>query len=263
MVIDSGACSAKRARALRRRADHRPAGGAPPRRGLRPALLLAAIFVALSDYPALAEVDEGSLGAWYMYFWNHERSESAFGWQGDIQYRAWDALPDMEQLLLRGGLTWRPGEGPVKLTLGVAHITTGEYGRGSATVEERRLYQEALIPQRLGRAQLTHRLRLEQRDVDGQSTRNRARYFVALNYPLNGPTLAPGAIYASIYNELFLNLENDIGGGREVDYYDRNRSYAALGYVVSTGLRLQFGYMHQDTADWDKGQLQLNIFHAF
>ena len=221
-----------------------------------------AILILLPWLP-LAHADEDRTGAWYMYFWNHDRSDSRFGAQGDIQYRNWDLLGDMEQLLIRGGLTWRPTQGPLKLTLGLAHITSGEFGNRSNNSEEIRLYQEALIPHRIGRrAHFTHRLRLEQRDVDGQNTRNRFRYFLAFNYPLNQDTLGAGAVYLSFYNELFVNLEKDIGGGRKVDRYDRNRAYGAIGYSVSDRVRLQFGYMHQDSDTREKGQLQFNLFHS-
>ena len=64
-------------------------------------------------------------------------------------------------------------------------------------------------------------------------------------------------------NELFVNLERDIGNGREVDYFDRNRTYVALGYSLSDNIRLQFGYMHQETDNLGKGQLQFNLFHRF
>jgi|SRR6056297_407252 len=225
---------------------------------------VAGYLLLLLASPLLATVDEDEVGAWYMYMWNHDRSDSRFGLQGDVQYRNWDLLGDMEQLLIRGGLTWRPENTPVKLTLGTAHITTGKYGSRSGNTTENRLYQEALIPHRIGsRLQVTHRLRLEQRDVEGQSTRNRFRYFLAFNYPLNQDSLGRGAIYLSLYNEIFLNLEKDIGNGRRVDNYDRNRAYAAIGYGMSDSIRLQFGVMHQDTDPWSKNQLQLNVFHNF
>jgi hypothetical protein len=228
-----------------------------------PSALLALALCSLSLPGAAQTVNEDRTGAWYMYMWNHDRSDSRFGAQGDVQYRNWDFVGDMEQLLVRGGLTWRPENSPLKLTLGLAHITTGEYGDTSNNVTEVRLYQEALAPQRIGRAFLTHRFRLEQRDVDGQSTRNRFRYFLGVNVPLNQDTLDHGALYLSFYNEIFVNLEKDIGDGREVDRYDRNRIYGAVGYALSDSLRLQFGYMHQDTKPWAKGQLQFNIFHSF
>jgi len=222
-------------------------------------------FLALAiSGAATAQVDESETGAWYMYFWNTTLQNSNFGFQGDVQHRNWDLGGDLEQLLVRGGLTWSPQGSGVTYTLGLAHITSGAYGSDRSKTREKRLYQEALIPQRIGsRLYLTHRLRLEQRDVDDQDFRNRFRYFLALNYPLNQDTLGKGAIYLSFYNELFLNLERDIGNNREVDYFDRNRVYAALGYSLTDSVRLQFGYMHQETDNLGKGQLQFNLFHRF
>src|SRR5690606_36104090 len=113
---------------------------------------------------------------------------------------------------------------------------------------------EALVSQLVGnKSFFSHRFRLVQRDVDNQDRRNRLRYALGLNYPLNQDTLGKGAVYLSLYNELFLNLEQDIGGGRQVDYFDRNRTYAALGYSLSDRTRLQFGYMHQELDNYGKG----------
>ncbi|MCB1670377.1 MAG: DUF2490 domain-containing protein [Gammaproteobacteria bacterium] len=221
------------------------------------------LFCSFSQL-AGAQVDESETGAWYMYLWNTSLENSNFGFQGDVQHRNWDLGGDLEQLLIRAGATWSPDNSNVTYTLGLAHITSGAYGRDSSKSRERRVYQEALVPQVLGsKVYLTHRFRLEQRDVDGQDFRNRFRYFVALNYPFNQNTLAQGAVYLSLYNELFVNLERDIGGGRRVDSFDRNRTYAALGYSLTDTIRLQFGYMHQETDNLGKGQLQFNLFHRF
>lgn len=223
------------------------------------------IFVVSYSNQALAQIDEDQLGAWYMYFWNTRLENSNFGFQGDIQHRNWDAPGgDLEQLLIRGGFTWTPEGSNNTYTLGYANIETGVFGPSGASSREHRIYQEALIPQQLGsRVFLTHRFRLEQRDVEGQDFRNRARYFVALNYPFNQDSLGEGAVYLSLYNELFVNLEQSIGNGRQVDYFDRNRTYVALGYSLTDTVRLQFGYMHQETDNLGKGQLQFNLFHRF
>lgn len=210
------------------------------------------------------QIDEDQIGAWYMYFWNTRLPDSNFGFQGDIQHRNWDMGGDLEQLLIRGGLTWSPEGSNHTYTLGYANIKSGAFGPSARKSREHRIYQEALIPQRLGgKLFLTHRFRLEQRDVDGQDRRNRARYFLAANYPFNRSDLGEGAVYLSFYNELFLNLEQGIGNGRSVDHFDRNRAYLALGYSLSDDIRLQFGYMHQETDDVGKGQLQFNLFHRF
>jgi hypothetical protein len=60
-----------------------------------------------------------------MYFYTTKFKNSQFGIQGDVQYRNWNTLGDLEQLLLRSGVTYKPTNTDVTLTIGVAHITTG------------------------------------------------------------------------------------------------------------------------------------------
>ena len=204
---------------------------------------------------ARAQVDEDQLGAWYMYFFNASFDDSRWGLQGDVQYRNWDLGGDLEQLLLRGGVTYRPESADVLFTLGYANIASGEFGDGDSTVGEDRVYQEALLPQRVGsRVRLRHRFRFEQRWVERQDFRTRFRYALFMDIPLNRNDLARGAWYLAFYNEIFINGERDIGGGREVEIFDRNRAYAALGYSLSHTLRLQGGYMYQYSDAVEKGQ---------
>jgi len=198
-----------------------------------------------------------------MYLWNVSEEGSNTGFQGDIQHRNWDLGGDLEQLLIRGGRTWRPSGGPVQYTFGAAHITSGVFGSSGDKTREKRLYQEALIPQRVGRRLFfSHRFRFEQRWVDNQDFRTRLRYFIGLNVPLNQDTLGAGATYLSFYNELFVNLNENIGNGRSVDYFDRNRLYLAFGYSLRDDLRFQVGYMHQELDNIGKGQLQFSFLHS-
>jgi hypothetical protein len=225
--------------------------------------LLAAVLLC-TTVPALAQVDQGQDGAWYTYAWTQRFEDSSFGWQGDIQQRNWDLADDTDQLLIRSGATWTPADSKVRYTLGAAWVRSSAFGPSSADSEELRLYQEAFVPQTVGsRLFFSHRWRLEQRWLEGQDQRNRLRYSLGLNVPFNQGNLNQGAIYLSLYNELFLNLERGIGNQRKVDYYDRNRAYAALGYSLSDSSRLQFGYMWQETENWGKGQLQLSLFQNF
>ena len=227
-------------------------------------LLCIILAVPAFAHPLQAQVDEDQTGAWYMLMWSHENASTGFGLQGDIQYRNWDTIGDLEQLLIRGGATWRPRGSAVRYTVGYAHITSGAFGHDDATSGEHRLYQEALASHRVAeRLFFAHRLRLEQRWVDGQDLRARFRYFLGLNYPFNQSSLKRGAVYLSLYNEVFVNLNRDIGGGRRVDYFDRNRAYAALGYSLRDNLRFQFGYMWQESSNHGKGQLQFNVIYSF
>ena len=225
---------------------------------------IAAASLLLTAAPALSQIDQGQEGAWYSYAWTDRFEDSRFGWQGDIQERFWDIDSDLEQRLVRAGGTWTPVNGTARYSLGAAHIRSSAFGPGNADTEEVRLYQEAFLPQTLAeRFFLSHRWRLEQRDVEGQDLRNRLRYFIGLNVPLNQATLGKGAMYLAFYNELFVNLERDIGNQRGVNYFDRNRAYAALGYSLSDRTRLQAGYMWQQTDGIGKGQFQLNLFQNF
>ncbi|WP_299520884.1 DUF2490 domain-containing protein [Winogradskyella sp.] len=221
--------------------------------------ILLAVFSFSSGF---SQVDESQTGAWYMYFYNLQFKGSPWGIQGDFQYRDWQGLGDMEQLLLRSGITYSPKGAGVMLTLGYANITTGEFGESDSTFGENRMYQEALIPQKLGnRFYLTHRFRYEQRFVENQDFRTRYRYNLFLNVPLNRKALTKKAIYAALYNELFINGQTDIGDGREVELFDRNRTYLGIGYVLSPKIRFQLGWMNQKTVDWGKGQLQFSMHH--
>jgi uncharacterized protein DUF2490 len=218
----------------------------------------------LISFEVFSQINEDKMGAWYMYFWNTKINSGSFGFQGDLQYRNWNIIGDLEQLLLRGGATYSSANNNAMFTLGYAHVTTGEYGEGKNTLQENRIYQEALLPQKIGnRFYLTHRFRYEQRFVENQDFRTRWRYNLFLFVPFNKTDLKKGAIYLALYNELFINGERDIGNGNTVEIFDRNRAYGALGYSLSDNLRMQLGYMQQTTDDWSKGQLQLSLHHKF
>ena len=200
-----------------------------------------------------------------MYFWDTQLKESQFGFQGDLQYRNWNILGDLEQLLLRGGLTYRPKETRIKFTLGYAHIVTGKDGIDNTdTSHENRIYQEAIFPSKLGnRFYFNHRFRFEQRFVENQDFRTRVRYNLFLNIPLNQIELTKNAWYLAFYNEIFINGQKDIGNGNSVELFDRNRLYAGLGYALKDNLKVQFGWMNQTTKELSKNQLQFSLHHVF
>lgn len=221
--------------------------------------ILMSVSAVAQDGP-----NEEQYGAWYMYFFNKSFKNSQFGIQGDYQFRFWDAGADLEQVLLRTGATYKPKEANVLFTLGYANITTGTFGESRENSVENRMYQEALIPQALGkRFFLTHRFRYEQRWVEGQDFRTRYRYNLFLNVTLNGTKLSQKVFYLALYNEIFINGERNIGDGRSVELFDRNRTYVGLGYGITDNLRMQLGLMRQETDSWTKSQGQVSLHHNF
>jgi len=228
--------------------------------------IILIVFGALSFNLSFGQTsfDQDQQGAWYMYFWNTTFGDSNFGLQGDVQYRNWDLGGDLEQLLLRGGITYSPKDAGVKFTLGYGNITTGQFGESKESSGESRIYQEALFPQKLGnRFFLNHRLRYEQRFVDNQDLRTRYRYNLFLNVPINAEKIELKTVYLALYNELFINGQRKISQESRVEIFDRNRSYAALGYVLRDNLKVQLGIMRQTTDNWAKNQLQLSLHHKF
>lgn len=226
--------------------------------------LVTILLVFLVSSSTYSQIDEDQTGAWYMYFFNHQFKDSRWGVQGDIQYRDWQILGDKEQLLLRSGITYRPKNAGVLFTAGFANITSGQFGDSYDTSNENRIYQEALIPQKLGsRFLITHRFRFEQRFVENQDFRTRYRYNLFINVPFNNKDLSPKTIYGAFYNELFINGQRSIGSNATVEIFDRNRTYLGLGYVLNNKVRFQFGWMNQSTDNWTKPQLQFSMHHNF
>lgn len=213
---------------------------------------------------ASCQVDQDKLGGWYMYFFNSTIKESAWGFQGDIQLRNWNIAGDLEQLLLRGGLTYKPKNTKIKFTLGFGDVTTGAYGAEHNTTRESRIYQEALFPIKIGnRFHMNHRARYEQRFVQNQGFRTRYRYNLFLNVGLTNKELKKNTLYLALYNEIFINGQKNIGNGNTVEIFDRNRFYIALGYMLLDNLKIQGGLMNQTTNGWKKNQLQLSLHHKF
>ena len=211
-----------------------------------------------------AQEDQDKLGSWYMYVFNTGFNDSKWGFQGDIQHRNFNILGDLQQIMLRGGINYKPKNTPLKLVLGYANITTGTQGSSDETFAENRLYQETSFAVKLGKKIYSnHRFRYELRFVDDHNTRTRYRYNLFINIPLKGETIVAKTPYIAFYNELFINGQRNIGMGRTVEFLDRNRLYSAFGYMIRQGLKVQFGLMRQTTNLSGKNQLQFSIHHSF
>ena len=223
--------------------------------------LIISLLLIIGIAPkGIAQINEDKLGAWYMYFYNTTIKTGPWGVQGDIQYRNFNLMGDLEQLLLRSGITYKPQNANIKFTLGYGHITTGTFGDDESTTQESRIYQEALYPVKFGERFFTnHRFRYEQRFVESQDFRTRYRYNLLVNIPINQKTMGKNTLYLALYNELFINGERKVGNNKKVELFDRNRLYAALGFYIQKQLKVQLGVMTQTTNAVEKNQLQLSI----
>ncbi len=212
-----------------------------------------------------AQDDPNDIGAWYMYiFETRFQKDSLWGVQGDVQHRNYNVIGDLQQLLLRGGITYRPKESKLKFFLGYAFIIGEKVGDSREKTIENRFFPEASFPIKLGKGiYSSHRFRYEIRFIENQDLRTRYRYGMFFNIPLNKPVIEPKTTYLSLYNEIFINGQRHIGDGKTVPFFDRNRLYGALGYFFKKGLKMQLGLMRQTSNTSGKNQLQLSLHHNF
>ncbi|MDU8886225.1 DUF2490 domain-containing protein [Yeosuana sp. MJ-SS3] len=208
--------------------------------------------------------NEENTGARIIYFYYHKFEESNFGIQGDVQYQDWEIFGDFNLFLVRSGLTYTPKSKNIRFILGYAFAVIQPVWLDTENFNENRIYQEILFPHRLGKIfHIVHRFRYEQRFIQNQNFRTRFGYNLFIHVPLNKVKLETNALYLSIFNELFINGETDIGNGRTVKQFDRNRTFLGFGYVLNDNIKFQFGLVKEKTSRIKNDYLQLVMQHSF
>ena len=206
--------------------------------------------------PSLSKAQESDLGNWLIYI-GSKKLEGKWNLHNEIQYRNYDAIGDLEQLLLRTGIGYNLSENNNNLLLGYGFIKSENYaanGLDKITVNEHRIFQQFTSKQKVGKLSLTHRYRFEQRFVE-DDFKARFRYFLAFKLPFKGTEEAPSKCYLSAYNEIFLNTKSSV--------FDRNRVYGGLGYQLNKNVRLEAGYMNQFFESGGRDQINLITFVNF
>ncbi|WP_289044599.1 DUF2490 domain-containing protein [uncultured Olleya sp.] len=199
---------------------------------------------------------ESNLGNWLIYIGSKQLKN---GWNihNEVQYRNYDAVGDLEQLLLRTGLGYNLTENNNNLLLGYGYILSENYVGDTdkkVSVNEHRIFQQFTTKQKIGSIGLSHRYRFEQRFVE-EDFKMRFRYFLGLKVPLQNKPDGNNPLYFSAYNEIFLNTKTSI--------FDRNRLYGGLGYQFSKQLRLELGYMNQFFETSSRDQINIIAFVNF
>lgn len=212
--------------------------------------LILVFFVVAGTFSFAQKSD---LGAWYMYFGNNKINKK-LNFHNEIQYRNFDGIGDLEQLLIRTGLGYDLTENNNNVLLGYGFILSRPYSNGEKTENiEHRIFQQYITKQKFGRFYLQHRYRLEERFLQ-DDFRMRFRYLLGLNIPINNKEMLPKTLYASVYNEIFLNMNSPT--------FDRNRVYGALGYVINKNMRIEAGYMNQIQENKNRGQIQIGFYNT-
>ncbi|MDH5032691.1 DUF2490 domain-containing protein [Chryseobacterium cucumeris] len=209
-------------------------------------------FTVLGLGSILTFAQKNDLGAWYMYFGNNRISKK-LNWHNEIQYRNFDAVGDLEQLLIRTGIGYDLTENNNNVLLGYGFILSQPYVNGEKKENiEHRIFQQYITKQKFGRFYLQHRYRLEERFLE-DDFRMRFRYMLGVNIPITQKEMLPKTLYASVYNEIFLHFDSPV--------FDRNRVYGALGYVINKNMRIEAGYMNQIQENRNRGQIQIGFYN--
>jgi len=202
------------------------------------------------------ETGENKLGSWHMYFGTNKVSEK-LSIHTEAQLRYYEQGKNFNQLLLRTGANYHINSDAIA-TIGYGYITTdGTFEEPADDLDSRehRIFQQFILKNKVGNFGFEHRYRLEQRfiqtgdsgDTDfSKSTQHRARYRLQVTLPISK------TIFLNVYDEVFLNLQNNVFG--------QNRLYGAIGFHVFKNTSLQVGYLknHFPSAHFDR--LQIGVF---
>lgn len=213
--------------------------------------LLSLVF--LFSVSALSQSSD--LGNWLIYFGNKKFNDK-WNLHHEVQYRNYNAVGDLEQLLLRTGIGYNLSENNNNLLLGYGYILSSNYisEDEKVDVEEHRIYQQFITKQSFGRFSFAHRYRFEERFIEGDF-KFRFRYFLTFKTALNNKTLTDKTLYLSTYNEIFL------GGTSPI--FDRNRLYGGLGFKLNKSLSFELGYMNQFFETSGRDQVNVIVSCSF
>ncbi|MDG1396239.1 MAG: DUF2490 domain-containing protein [Flavobacteriales bacterium] len=193
------------------------------------------------------------VGNWLIYIGN-KKVNSRFNLHNEIQYRNYDAIGDLEQLLLRTGLGYTFKDNSSNLLLGYGYVVSENYKDENEkyAINEHRIFQQFTSSQTIGSIKIQHRYRFEQRFVERDFIQ-RFRYFVSFNIPLK--IKKNTQTYLSVYNEIFMNTNSPV--------FDRNRLYGGIGYNINNNIRIEIGYMNQFFEKYNRDQLNIISFVNF
>lgn len=189
-----------------------------------------------------------SSGLWLGTYTKYKLTDKWF-YYGEYHYRRRNQLiQDMAQIYLRFGATYRPN-GNMELTGGIVTPIYWAPNQEAPNIDKRvmqyRFWEQALFVQYFDRLKLYHQIRTEQRwkrDYEKNSPftlTHRFRYKLSTYIPLNHHQIIPGTIFASLYNEIFIQAGKSI----TYNHLEDNRLFIGAGYMMNESTQVQMGYM--------------------
>lgn len=211
---------------------------------------LLAQFSQAPDEPAYSTEKEftNTQGLWLGLYTKYRLNEKMF-YYGEYHYRRTNNFTDdMAQLYLRFGLTYLVNT-RLELTAGIVTpfywAPQQDLPGQDNVVPQYRLWQQVLLVQPFDRLKLYHTFRFEQRwkrdyiEEAPFKLTHRFRYKLTAYYPLNNYKLVNKTLFASFYEEVFIQAGKSI----TYNYLEDNRVFLGLGYILNENVQFQAGYM--------------------
>ena len=178
------------------------------------------------------------LGGWNVMTINIPGSmEHRWGGYLEAQNRNYGVTSQFYYYEFKGGLSYTLDKNNTAL-LGTGRYITYDYEDvdDGPNLRETRLWEQFISNQYLSRIKFEHRYRVEQRWFN-TGYRNRFRYRLSANIPINKPKVEPGTLFAILYDEVFFN--------NKAPNFERNRVAALLGFQFSKQFGIQTGILNQ------------------
>ncbi|MFT6946178.1 MAG: hypothetical protein ACJARP_000589 [Vicingaceae bacterium] len=230
--------------------------------------LASFIFLLATVSTSFAQKNiEPQSNSWWMYFGNHKINEK-YSLHTEYQFRRSDFAKNWQQSLARIGVDYHINKENA-ITVGYGWIVSYPNGKQPINTHatEHRIWQQFINQSNFGRIYLHHRYRLEQRfiekaalntdgnrEVDGFSFRQRARYRLYVSIPITKKQMEDNTLFIGLYNEVFLGFGSGIGK----NILDQNRLYTALGWRFSKQMNVQIGYLNQFVVKADGFRMERN-----
>jgi Protein of unknown function (DUF2490) len=211
------------------------------------------LFIGFILTPNL-NAQSSDFGNWFIYFGN-QKINNKWNWHNEVQFRNYNFAGDLEQLLLRTGVGYNLTENNNNILVGYAYIYSEPYISGTDTktnTTEHRIFQQFITRDKYGIIYIQHRYRFEQRFIE-DDFKMRLRYFLSLNVPITKKEMVKNAVYASVYNEIFINTKPE--------YFDRDRIYGGIGYCINKNFKVETGVMTQILPNSNRTQFQIIFFN--
>ena len=192
--------------------------------------------------------------AWALYTGTHKITDKV-NFMTEYQWRRADGFQHWQQSLLRLGIEYVINP-KISVMVGYGWIKTFPYGTQPVLHDfnEHRVFEQVNLKDKLGRFELQHRYRIEQRFIEQYAKnssgevvqvdpvfRNRIRYRATVMVPLSRKEMTDNTLFLNVNDELFVG----IGEGIAKNPIDQNRFIAALGWRFNALTNVQGGYLNQ------------------